>query len=67
MTRFVFCDDRSQSALFPERLDDYLTEDNPVRASPLTPTPAASSSQVVSRLSAVEAYVKADSTTPACR
>src|SRR5207302_6194857 len=25
-------DDRSQSTLFPERLDDYLSEDNPVRA-----------------------------------
>src|ERR1700740_3325386 len=31
MTRFVVGDDRSQSTLFPERLDDYLTEDNPVR------------------------------------
>jgi hypothetical protein len=29
MTRFVVGDDRSQSTLFPERLDDYL---NPVRA-----------------------------------
>ena len=25
-------DDRSQSTLFPERLDDYVGEDNPVRA-----------------------------------
>ena len=32
MTRFVVGDDRSQSSLFPERLDDYLAEDNPVRA-----------------------------------
>ena len=32
MTRFVIGDDRSQSTLFPERLDDYLSEDNPVRA-----------------------------------
>ena len=32
MTRFVVVDDRSQSKLFPERLDDYLGEDNPVRA-----------------------------------
>jgi hypothetical protein len=32
MTRFVVADDRSQSTLFPERLEDYLTEDNPVRA-----------------------------------
>jgi transposase len=31
MTRFVVGDDRSQSTLFPERLDDYLSEDNPVR------------------------------------
>jgi hypothetical protein len=30
MTRFG--DDRHQSTLFPERLDDYLGEDNPVRA-----------------------------------
>jgi hypothetical protein len=29
MTRFVVGDDRSQSTLFPERLDDYLEEDNP--------------------------------------
>ena len=32
MARFVVGDDRSQSTLFPERLDDYLVEDNPVRA-----------------------------------
>jgi transposase len=32
MTRFVVGDDRSRSTLFPERLDDYLGEDNPVRA-----------------------------------
>jgi transposase len=32
MTRFVVGHDRSQSTLFPERLDDYLGEDNPVRA-----------------------------------
>jgi len=32
MTRFAVRDDRSQSTLFPERLDDYLGEDNPVRA-----------------------------------
>ena len=32
MTRFVVGDDRNQSTLFPERLDDYLAEDNPVRA-----------------------------------
>jgi hypothetical protein len=32
MTRFVVGDDRSQSTMFPERLDDYLAEDNPVQA-----------------------------------
>src|ERR1700746_1128561 len=32
MTRFVVADDRSQSTFFPERLEDYLSEDNPVRA-----------------------------------
>jgi transposase len=32
MTRFVVGDERSQSTLFPERLEDYLSEDNPVRA-----------------------------------
>src|SRR3954454_13965363 len=32
MTRFVVGDDRGQSTLLPERLDDYLGEDNPVRA-----------------------------------
>ena len=32
MTRFVVGDDRSQSTLFPERVKDYLSEDNPVRA-----------------------------------
>ena len=32
MTRFVVGEDRSQSRLFPERMDDYLGEDNPVRA-----------------------------------
>jgi hypothetical protein len=32
MTRFFAGDDRSQSTLFPERLDDYFGEDNPVRA-----------------------------------
>jgi transposase len=32
MTRFVVGDHRSQSTLFPERLDDYLGDDNPVRA-----------------------------------
>lgn len=31
MGRFVEGEDRSQSILFPERLDDYVGEDNPVR------------------------------------
>jgi hypothetical protein len=29
MTRFVVGDDRSQSTLFPERLEDYVCEDIP--------------------------------------
>jgi len=32
MKRFIQGDDRSQSALFPECLDDYIADDNPVRA-----------------------------------
>ncbi len=31
MKRFVEGEDRSQSSLFPKRLDDYIAEDNPVR------------------------------------
>ncbi|HKT26559.1 IS1182 family transposase [Dyella sp.] len=31
MKRFVDSVDRSQAVLFPERLDDYIDEDNPVR------------------------------------
>jgi transposase len=31
MKRFVEGEDRSQNTLFPERLDDYIAEDNPVR------------------------------------
>ena len=31
MKRFVEGEDRTQSTLFPERLDDYISEDNPVR------------------------------------
>jgi len=31
MTRFIEGEDRSQITLFPERLDDYVGEDNPVR------------------------------------
>jgi transposase len=29
--RFIEGEDRSQSTLFPEHLDDYLAEDNPAR------------------------------------
>lgn len=32
MKRFVTGEDRSQSAMFPERLDDYIADENPVRA-----------------------------------
>ena len=31
MKRFIEGEDRSQSTLFPERLDDYIAEDNAVR------------------------------------
>ena len=31
MKRFVEGEDRTQSTLFPERLDDYIGEENPVR------------------------------------
>ena len=31
MKRFVEGEDRSQGTMFPERLDDYIAEDNPVR------------------------------------
>src|SRR6202035_166400 len=31
MKRFIEGEDRSQSTLFPEHLDDYIAEDNPVR------------------------------------
>ena len=31
MSRFIEGEDRTQSVLFPERLDDYIGEDNPVR------------------------------------
>ena len=31
MSRFIEGEDRSQATLFPERLDDYIAEDNPVR------------------------------------
>ena len=31
MKRFITGVDRTQSTLFPERLDDYIAEDNPVR------------------------------------
>src|SRR5210317_2581158 len=32
MSGFIEGDDRHQATLFPERLDDYVAEDNPVRA-----------------------------------
>jgi len=32
MTRFVESVDREQGALFPERLEDWIEADNPVRA-----------------------------------
>ena len=32
MKRFIQSEDRSQSTLFPECLDDYIADDNPVRA-----------------------------------
>ncbi len=31
MKRFIEGEDRGQSTLFPERLDDWISEDNPVR------------------------------------
>ena len=31
MKRFIEGEDRTQSTLFPERLDDYISEENPVR------------------------------------
>jgi transposase len=31
MKRYVEGEDRSQGALFPESLDEYIAEDNPVR------------------------------------
>jgi len=31
MSRFIKGEDRGQSTLFPERLDDWIGEDNPVR------------------------------------
>ena len=31
MKRFIEGESRTQSTMFPERLDDYIDEDNPVR------------------------------------
>src|ERR1700677_4340275 len=31
MTRFVQCEERTQDTLLPGRLEDYVTEENPVR------------------------------------
>ena len=32
MRRFIEGEPRSQSALFPERLEDWIADDNPIRA-----------------------------------
>ena len=32
MKRFIEGEDRSQATLFPDQLDDYIAEDNAVRA-----------------------------------
>lgn len=32
MPRFIEADSRAQATLFPERIDDYIDEDNPVKA-----------------------------------
>jgi len=32
MSRFVEGENRAHSTLFPEKLDDYITDDNPVRS-----------------------------------
>ena len=32
MSRFIEGEARSQSVLFPERLEDWIADDNPVRA-----------------------------------
>ncbi len=32
MKRFIEGSDRNQATLFPERLDDYVSDDNPARA-----------------------------------
>ena len=31
MSGFIEGEDRNQATMFPERLDDYVTEDSPVR------------------------------------
>ena len=31
MKRFIECEDRGHSTLFPERLDDWIGDDNPAR------------------------------------
>ena len=31
MKRYIEGEDRSQATLFPEELDSYITQDNPVR------------------------------------
>ncbi|MFT7525078.1 MAG: transposase [Arenicella sp.] len=32
MTRFIKAESRAQATLFPERIEDYIDEENPVRA-----------------------------------
>ena len=32
MTRFIEGEPRTQATLFPERIEDYIDEDNPVKA-----------------------------------
>ncbi len=32
MSRFVEAEPRTQATLFPERIEDYIDEENPVRA-----------------------------------
>ena len=32
MSRYIEGEQRAQSVLFPEQLEDWITEDNPVRA-----------------------------------
>jgi hypothetical protein len=40
MKRFIEGTDRAQSTLFPEYLEDWIDEDNPVRVLRLGPSPS---------------------------